>query len=93
MIPVILISLYKMKKETISNAIRYPRRVTVNNKRLRTKSQRKKNMHMCTKTMALLRITKGNNFGSYVFIISICLADRNVLARFDENIINDSLRY
>ena len=50
-------------------------------------------MHMCTKTMALLRITKGNNFGSYVFIISICLADRNVLARFDENIINDSLRY
>ena len=41
------------------------------------------------KAMALLRVTKGNNSNSMtpcskVFIVSICLEDRIVFARFDE---------
>ena len=46
-------------------------------------------MHIQKPHVALLRITKGNNSNSIGpkllgFIISICLEDRNVFARFDE---------
>ena len=69
--------------------IRYPRRVTVNNKRLKIIKRQKVRY---TKAMALLRIKKGNNsnsigpllFGFYYIKLCICLEDRNVFARFDE---------
>ena len=41
--------------------IRYPRRVTVNNKRLISKRKKSEKKYASTKAMALLRITKENN--------------------------------
>ena len=46
-------------------------------------------MHIYKSHMALLRITKGNYSDNIspqllVFIIGVCLEDRNVFAKFDE---------
>ena len=67
--------------------IRYPRRVTVNNKRLISKRQKsEKNIQKPWQyeksqreinPIALVR-------SSWISIISICPEDRNVFARFDE---------
>ena len=69
--------------------IRYPRRVTVNNKRLISKRKKsEKYMHIqkpghyleLQREITLIALAPS----SLVFIISICLEDRNVFARFDE---------
>ena len=44
--------------------IRYPRMVTVNNKRLISKRKKSEKKYAYTKAMALLRITKGNHSNS-----------------------------
>ena len=43
--------------------IRYPRRVTVNNRR-HIKTQKVREKYAYTKAMALLRITKGNDYNN-----------------------------
>ena len=70
--------------------IRYPRRVTVNNKRLISNHKKsEKSMHIY-KSHRIIKDYKGKLLlialapSSKVFIKSIHLEDRNVFARFDE---------
>ena len=69
--------------------IRYPRRVTVNNKRLLSKGKKSEKKVHIYKSHGIIKNNKenySNSIGPQLlgFIISICLEDRNVFARFDE---------
>ena len=70
--------------------IRYPRRVKVNNKRLISKCKKSEKKYAYLQKPwhyeELQREITLKAFApsSYDFIISICLEDRNVFARFDE---------
>ena len=76
-----------------------PRRATVNNKRLISKRKKSEKKYAYIKAMTFFYKELQREItlialapSSYVFIISICLEDRNVFARFDE-IPSMTLRY